>query len=137
MTKATNETSIFELSNITDTNEHDLPDTDGDDKASAQEPYDVRGEDTAAVVVTNLSDQPLTARLERANSLDEDFSEPFDDTTGVSVAATGNDGDTKVIAANPDVPLAFARLVISFDTAPTGSDPSLRATYQSDRRGKA
>lgn len=133
--KATNDKSEFTLSNITDTNEHDLPDTDGDDKAEAQSPYDVRGEDSAAVIVTNLSDQPLTARLERASSLDEEFSEPFDDTTGVSVAATGNDGDTKAIAANPDVPLAYLRLVISFDAAPTGSDPSLRATYQSDQRG--
>lgn len=135
--KATNDKSEFTLSNITDTNEHDLPDTDGDDKASAQSPYDVRGEDTAAVVITNLSDQPLTARLERASSLDEAFNEPFDDTTGVSVSATGNDGDTKVIAADSDVPLAFMRIVISFDSAPTGSDPSLRATFQSDRGGKA
>jgi hypothetical protein len=135
MTKATNTTSVFELSNITDTNEHDLPDTDGDDKASAEEPYDVRSEDRAAVYVTNLSDQSLTARLERANSLDQEFNEPADDVTGVSVAANGQDGDTVILAADPDIPLAYLRIVISYDTAPSGSDPSLRATYQSDRNG--
>jgi len=134
MPKATNDKSVFTLSNITDTNEHDLPDTDGDDKAEAQESYDVRGQDTGAVYVTNLSDQSLTARLERASSLDSDFSEPATDTSGVSVSASGNSGDAVIIAANPDVPLAYLRVVVSFDSAPSGSDPSLRVTYQSDRR---
>lgn len=133
--KATNDSSVFELSNITDTNEHDLPDTDGDDKATAQDPYDARGEDRAAVYITNLSDQSLTARLERANGLDADFSEPADDVTGVSVAANGNDGDTVILASDPDVPLAYLRVVVSYDAIPTGSDPSLRATYQTDRNG--
>lgn len=131
MALAVNETSVFTLSSITDTNEHDLPDTDGDDKASAQDPYDVRGQDRAAVYVKNEADQALTARLERAHSLDESFTDPITDTSGVSVPS----GETKVIAADPDVPMGYLRLVISFDSAPSSTDPSVTARYQSDKYG--
>lgn len=127
MTHGVNETSIFTLSSITDTNEHDLPDVDG-----GEAPYDVRSEDRASVYIQNHADQPLTARLERSHGLEGDFAgEEVTDTGGVTVAA----GDTQAIAADPDFPLDFLRVVISFDTAPTSTDPSVTARYQADKRG--
>lgn len=126
-----NEKSVFTLSSITDINEHDLPDTDGDDKASAQDPYDVRTADRAGAIITNHGDQALTARLERAGALDENFGREFDDESGVAVPA----GETKAIVFDTGIPLAFARVVISFDSAPSSADPSVTVEYNADHNG--
>lgn len=127
----TNAKSVFTLASITDTNDHDLPDTDGDD-GDAQDPYDVRGADRAAAIVTNHGDQDLTARLERAGALDEGFAREYKDVEGVTVPSGGG---SKALAFDTDVPLAFARVVISYGTAPTSTDPSVTVEYNADHNG--
>lgn len=126
MTHGVNDTSEFTLSGITDTDEHDLPDVDGSESA-----YDARTRDRAVVYLTNEADQALTARLERAHGLDEGFNKPAKDVTGVSIAS----GETKTLTADPDAPLAYLRVVLSFDSAPSSADPSVTARFQTDVNG--
>lgn len=122
----TNTKSEYTISSITDTNEHDLPDTDGDDKSSSQTPWDSTDHEKLGVFITNFGDQSLTARLERSPTHDSSMTQPAVDTGSVSVPVN----DTSIISADNSVPLGYFRVVISFDTAPTSTDPSVMVRYQ-------
>jgi len=120
-----NTSDKFELS-ISDTTTHDLPDTDGDDSAGGDY-WDGRTAEYVAAYVTNNQDQPLTATLKRTP--DPDAIE-VDDVASVTVAA----GETEVLVANIDVPMARFRTVVDFDTAPSGSnDTVVRYDWQRGR----
>lgn len=127
MAKATNDTSIFELT-IADTNEHDLPDVNGDD-TTGEPAYDVRGEDAIAAKVVNNQDQDATVRLEGTTFDDDGFAEPDEDVSGVTVTAGGGTETLKT-----DTPWSYVRVVVSFGTAPTGNNPT-KVVFSSDKRG--
>lgn len=111
-----NSSDKFELS-ISDTNTHDLPDTDGDDSAGGDY-WDGRTAEYVAVYVTNNQDQPLTATLKRTP---DPGAIEVDDVASVTVAA----GETEVLVANIDVPMARFRTVVDFDSAPSGNDDTV------------
>jgi hypothetical protein len=120
-----NTSDTFELS-ISDTNTHDLPDTDGDDSAGGGY-WDGRTAALVAAYVTNNQDQPLTATLKRTP---DPGAIEVDDVASVTVAS----GETEVLVANIDVPMARFRTVVDFDTAPSGSnDTVVRYDWQRGR----
>lgn len=118
--------TLYTVSNITDTNSHDLPDLDGGDVGTQQAPFDARLRDGLGVFITNHGDQPLTASLERSSSTDPDMDRGAVDTGGVTVPA----GDTKIISAVDSFDLGFFRVVFSFDSIPSSADPSVTVEFQ-------
>lgn len=105
----------YVLTGITDTAEYEAPDVSG-----GADPFEAgQDRDEVGVFVTNNETQPLTCRLERATQGDETFLEGAVDIGGVSVPAGG---ETRILAADPDVPMGLFRTVIAFDSAPSGNE---------------
>ena len=120
-----NSADKFNLS-ISDTNTHDLPDTDGDDSAGGDY-WDGRGGRHVAAYVTNNQDEELTATLKRTP--DPDAIE-VDDVASVTVAS----GETEVLVADVDVPMARFRTTVSFSAAPSGTnDTVVRYDWERER----
>lgn len=118
-----NEKNRFTLS-ISDTNDHDFPDVDGDD-GTAGSAYNVgSGEEVVAKVVNN-QDQSLTARLEGAFASDHDsFSENNNIVSGVSVSSGGGTSSLVWRQSN-DGNYHQLRVVVSFGTAPSGNSDTV------------
>jgi len=108
-----NERDEFALA-ISDTNTHDLPDTDGDDSAGG-EYWDGRTAGGVVAYVQNNQDQSLTATLKRRP--DPDSSVEIDDVESVSVAA----GESEALVANTNAPMGQFRVTVAFGTAPSGT----------------
>jgi hypothetical protein len=114
-----NSDSEFSLS-ISDTNAHDLPDTDGDDSAGG-DGFDARTAEFVAAFVQNNQDEPLTATLKRS----PDPSSPIeiDDVKDIAVAA----GDTEGLVGNVRAPHGVFRVTVKFDAAPSGQSDTVVA----------
>lgn len=112
-----NSEAVFSLA-VSDTNEHDLPDVDGDD-SDGGDGYNAVDERALATKIVNNQDQDATARLEGATQEDAGFSEPITVVDSVTVSAGGG---LAVLSADPDVPLDWYRVVVSFGTAPSGAN---------------
>jgi hypothetical protein len=110
-----NSETVFSLA-VSDTNEHDLPDVDGDD-SDGGDGYNAVDARAIATKVVNNQDQDASARLEGATHEDGSFSEAV---TVVSSVTVSSGGGVAVLSADPDVPLDWYRVVVSFDTAPSG-----------------
>jgi hypothetical protein len=114
-----NTTSEFSLS-ISDTSDHDLPDTNGDDESTAQDAYDARTHERLAATVINQQDAALDATLERADTTaDTDFYVDVGSTT------VSKNGGVQTLAADPDVPLRRFRVVVTFQSSPSGTDDTI------------
>lgn len=120
--------STYTLGGITDTNSHDLPDTDGDDKAESQGSFNGIYYDKLGVFITNHADTALTARLERSSTLDENMDMAATDIGSVSVPA----GGTEILSADETIPYGYFRVVFSYDTVPTSTDPSVTVHFQGE-----
>jgi hypothetical protein len=112
-----NDHDEFSLS-ISDTNSHDLPDTDGDDSAGGDY-WDGRTADAVVAYVENNQDQSLTATLKRRP--DPDSSVEIADVESVSVASAG----TEALIATETAPMGQFRVEVSFDSAPSGSNDTV------------
>jgi len=110
-----NEETVFTLA-VSDTNEHDFPDVDGDDSGGG-DGYNAVDARAVATKVVNDQDQGATVRLEGATQEDRTFSEPV---TVVDSVTVSSGGGIAVLSADPDVPLDWYRVVVSFGTAPSG-----------------
>jgi hypothetical protein len=114
-----NSADEFRLS-ISDTNNHDLPDTDGDDSAGGGYWNGVTAERVAAYVENN-QDQELTATLKREPVIGGDLGPEVDDTAGVTIAS----GDAEVLLADKRAPMGAFRVVVSFSSAPSGTNDTV------------
>jgi len=119
-----NSADTFALS-ISDTTTHDLPDTDGDDSGGGDY-WDGRTARLVAVYVTNNQDQSLTATLKRTPAPGEI---EVDDVAAVTVPA----GETQVLVAQTDVPMARFRTAVTFGSAPSGTNETV-VRYDWQRR---
>jgi hypothetical protein len=124
--RAVNSQSVFEIE-PRDTNDHDLPDTDGDDD-TAGDPIDAQTRDRVGVKVVNTTGKQATVQLEAATFDDPGFDEPVQLSSDKTAAAGGQ----AQITQDPS-PYAFYRVVVSFSTAP--ADGGVKAVFTSDIDG--
>ncbi|WP_435175645.1 hypothetical protein [Halorussus sp. AFM4] len=115
-----NDKWTFTLS-ITDTNTHDLPNTDGDDSGAATnnggEGLQVDREKTQLVKVVNTHDQDLTVNLRGSTHDDAGMAEDVQDSGGKTASASGG-----VAYFKTDAPWDYLRVTVSAATAPTAGD---------------
>lgn len=121
---------IFTIS-VTDTNNHDLPDTDGDD-SDGGDPFSGEYHDRLAAKVHNGQDQDATASLEATHYEDGSFAHAETLVSGVTV---GSGGGVETLIADTDAPFDSYRVVISFGTAPTGNN-DVEVAYMTDHEGR-
>lgn len=125
--KFSNQKNRYTLS-ISDANEHDLPDVDGDDTAGG-EGYRIGSAEAVNATIINNQDQSLTARLEAVGARDKgSFNEPNKLVEGVNVAAAS--GGTPGVQAlkwsnDDDGSYAELRVVLSFDSNPSGNNDTV------------
>lgn len=115
-----NSAKKFELS-ISDTNTHDLPDTDGDDASDGVggTGFDARTAQYVAAYVQNNQDAELTATLKRTPDLKSDIE--VEDVEPVTVAP----GDSTVLVAFENAPHGIYRVIVEFTSAPTGTNKTV------------
>lgn len=118
-----NSERVFTLT-VSDTNEHDLPDVDGDDSAGG-DPFSTEAGGKVAVKVHNEHGQDATARLEATNLDDSGFTKAETVVGNVTVAANGG---TETLVGDHDAPFDWYRVVVSYATAPSDGD-SVEAAY--------
>lgn len=124
--RAVNSQAVFEIE-PRDTNDHDLPDTDGDDD-TAGDGYDARTRDRVGVKVVNTTGQQATIDLQATTFDDPDFSDPVTLTSGKTATADGQ----AQITEDPS-PYAYHRVVVSFSSAPGAG--SVKAVFTTDIDG--
>lgn len=109
---------------IEDQNEHDFPDTDGDDTANgphseAQDPIDVRVMGESLVKVTNDLTVAISGRLEATTTSDQgSFSDPVTLGSFSGVSA----GESTHLSVPAGEPWPALRAVVSADSAPSGGN---------------
>lgn len=124
-----NSENIFTLS-VTDINNHDLPDTDGDDSAGG-DAFTTEGVDRIAAKVHNAQDQDATVSLEATHWEDTDFAHAETLVSGVTVSAGGG---VETLVGDSSVPFDWYRVIVSFGTAPTGNS-EIEVAYLIDDNG--
>lgn len=121
-----NSADEFSLS-ISDTDTHDLPDTDGDDSAGGDYWYGRTARHVVAYV-QNGQDQDLTATLKRKPK--PNSSVEIDDVASVTVAAD----ETEALIANGNAPMGAFRVEVTFATAPSGTgDTAVAFDWEAQR----
>lgn len=120
-----NSNHIF-TAQIADTIDHDFPDVNGDDSEGG-DGFDIEGTDTLLVKVVNNQDQDATARLEGTTGDDSSFSESDIDIDNITVVA----GSVETFSTTHNWDLV--RVVVSFSTAPSGSN-STKVVYRTPTR---
>lgn len=121
-----NEKNRYTLS-ISDTNEHDFPDTDGDD-GTAGSGFNIGSAKHVQAKIVNNQDQDLTARLEATTPTDRDsFSEPNKIIESVTVSSGGGADGTEALywSLENDGSYSQLRVVVSFSTAPSGTSDTV------------
>ena len=114
---------------IEDQDEHDFPDTDGDDTDAgphdeAQDPIDSRTYGRIVAKVTNNLSVAISGRLEATTSSDSwgadgaVFGDPVDVDTFSGLAA----GDSTYVVLDIETPLPAVRVVLSADADPGAGD---------------
>lgn len=118
-----NEKNRFTLS-ISDTNEHDFPDVDGDDTAGG-EGYRIGSADEVNATVINNQDQDATVRLEATGPRDKgSFSESNTLVSSITVSSGG--GVESLYWSNEnDGSYAELRVVVSFSSSPSGNSDTI------------
>lgn len=121
--KFANEKNRYTLS-ISDTNDHDIPDVDGDD-TSGGSGYNVGSAEYVVAKVVNNQDQNLTARLEATTPADRDsFSEANNIVESVTVSSSGG-VESLVWREDEDGDYSQLRIVVSFGSSPSGSNDTV------------
>lgn len=109
-----NSAKKFELS-INDANEHDLPDTDGDD-SSGGDGFDARTAEDAVAYLANNQDKTVTATLLRKPDLSSSIE--VVDVDSIPVES----GDTVSLVPFESAPHGIYRVVVQFADVPSGND---------------
>lgn len=121
---------------IGDTNEHDFPDTDGDDESTAQDPIDHRKYGAALVKITNDLTVAISGRLEgttTSDSWDPNGTTFADPVTLGSFSGLGA-GESTYLAVPPREPFPALRAVVSADSSPSGGN-SVTAEWEKKHGG--